>query len=201
MNYGYTLEVDIFIPSNLHDYLDQLPPAPVNKCPLGKKVKKLLLTHEPKTHYIIHFRLLQFYMNHLGVEVTKVHRAVQFQQDYVFKSYIEYNSKRRAATKNKFEKDYYKLKNNSLYGKTVENVRKRTNLRLCQNRKRLAVYSSRPTFKRTIHISDDLVAVLLLPELVTLNRPIYVGQSVLDISKLRMYELHYVELEKYRKEF
>ena len=83
----------------------------------------------------------------------------------------------------------------------MENVRKRTNLRLCHTKNKLITYSSRPTFKQTSLITEDLVAVFLLPEIVTLNRPIYIGQSVLDISKLRMYELQYVELQKYRSEF
>ena len=165
------------------------------------KVKKLLLTLDDKKNYIIHFRLLQFFMNYMGVEVTKVHRAVKYVQDYVFKTYIDYNSQRRSEATNSFTKDYYKLKNNSLYGKTVENIRKRTNIRLCQTQKRLVTYTSKPTFKRIIIISENMVAAFALPELVTLNKPVYIGQSVLDISKLRMYQLHYQELAAYRRRF
>ena len=203
---GYVMEVDLHIPEKWHDFLDQLPPAPISEIPNVQaapkcSVKKLLLTLKDKTNYIVHFRLLQFYINYMGVEVTKVHRAIEFYQDYVFKTYIDYNSQRRSEATNAFAKDYYKLKNNSLYGKTVENIRKRTNVRLCQTQQRLVTYTSKPTFKRVIIISDNMIAAFALPELVVLNKPVYIGQSVLDISKLRMYELNYRELAEYRMRF
>ena len=197
---GYTFEVDLHTPRHLHDKLDQLPPAPESGYPPKSKAKKLLLTHEDKKNYIVHFALLQFYMS-LGVEVLHVHRAIQFEQDYVFKTYVDGNSAKRAQATTKFSKDYYKLKNNSLYGKTVENIRKRKAIRLCNSSKRLVTYASKPTFKKTIEIADDLIACLMAKETVCLNRPVYIGQTVLDLSKLRMYILQYKELEMYRREF
>ena len=200
---GYVFDVDIEIPIHLHDKLDQLPIAPVSQAPPGSsrgKVKKLLLTHLPKTHYVIHFALLQFFLR-LGAVVTRVHRLVKFRQDYIFKRYVDYNTEKRAQATNKFDKDFYKLKNNSLYGKTVENIRKRSNIRLCNTEKKLVAYASKPTFKKSIVIDDDLVAALMCKDVICLNKPIYVGQAVLDLSKLRMYKLHYEELERYRQEF
>ena len=197
---GYIFEVDMEIPAHLHDYLSDLPPAPLMEAPPGSRVKKLLLTLRPKTHYVIHYMLLKFYLE-LGVVVTKIHRTIRFSQAPIFKDYIDYNTKKRAATSCKFSKDYYKLKNNSLFGKTVENLRKRVNLRLCNSEEKLIAYSSKPTFVQSQLIDGDLVAAFLQKENICLDRPVYVGQAVLDISKLRMYRLQYVELEHYRRRF
>ena len=197
---GYTLEVDLMTPDGLHDKLDELPPAPESKRPPDGKVCKLLLTHDPKQHYIIHYELLKYYLA-LGIIVTKVHRAIKFRQDYVFKKYVDYNSEMRALSVNRSAKDYYKLKSNSLYGKTVENIRKRTNLRLCNTEKKLVTYASKATFRKSTRIDNDLVAALLTKDVICLNKPVYIGQSVLDLSKLRMYQLQYTELQKYRLEF
>jgi hypothetical protein len=133
--------------------------------------------------------------------VTKFHRTVQFKQTEVFKDYIDLNTRKRAASTNAFDKDFYKLKNNSLYGKTVENLKNRMNLRLCNSEARLVTYASSALFRRSMKIADDLVAVLLNKEEVTLDRPSYIGQAVLDLSKLRMYQLQYQDLELYRNKF
>ena len=199
-DYGYIFEVDMEVPAHLHNYLSDLPPAPMMQKPPGSNVNKLLLTLEHKTHYIIHYALLKFYLS-IGVRVTTVHRAIRFRQEAIFKSYIDYNTTKRAATTCKFAKDYYKLKNNSLFGKTVENLRKRLNLRLCNSEEKLVTYASKATFKRSLMIDEGLVAAILQKDSICLDRPVYVGQAVLDISKLRMYKLQYVELEKYRKQF
>ena len=197
---GYVFEVDLHFPMMMHDKTDQLPLAPVMQCPPGSKIRKLLLTHEPKENYIIHYALLKFFMN-LGATVEKVHRAVSFSQAPIFKSYVDYNTQKRALTNEKFKKDYYKLKNNSLYGKTVENVRKRKNIRLCNSDKKLLTYASKPTFRKSIDICDNLVAALMIKENIILDKPVFIGQAVLDLSKLRMYRLQYIELENYRNEF
>ena len=197
---GYVLEVDLEIPDHIHDKLMDLPVAPESQCPPGSKVKKLLLTHEPKKNYVVHCKLLQLWMS-LGVLVTKVHRAVEFKQENIFKEYISLNTRKRASATNDFDREYYKLRNNSLYGKTIENLKNRIDLRLCNDPVRLVTYTSKPLFKRSMKIADNLIGILLSKEVVTLNRPMYIGQAVLDLSKLRMYELQYRELEKYRNEF
>jgi hypothetical protein len=199
-NQGYVLEVDITIPDSVMDRLDDLPLAPESQCPPGSKVKKLLLTHVPKKNYVVHCRLLQCYLA-LGAQVNAVNRVVSFDQDYVFEAYVRGNTEKRSKAKNKFERDYYKLKNNSLYGKTVENLKKRRNLRLCNNPRKLITYSSSPLFRKAIKIADDLVALEMCKESICLNRPSYIGQAILDLSKLRMYDLQYVELQRYRELF
>ena len=197
---GYTLEVDIEIPDYLHDFLDDLPVAPFSECPPnGSKVKKLLMTHLKKFNYVVHGKLLNFWMN-LGVIVSRVHRVVEFKQALLFADYIKNNADKRAASTNDFDKEFYKFKNNSLYGKLIENLKKRRNLRLCNNSKSLVTYSSSALFNRSIKIADDLVAALLQKEFICLDKPSYIGQSVLDLSKLRMYQLQYVDLQWYRDE-
>ena len=197
---GYVLEVDIVIPDSIQDKLDDLPIAPELCYPPGSKVEKLLLTHEPKKNYVVNGRVLTEWLSY-GAKVTKVNRAVEFKQVAIFKGYIDYNTKMRAASTDSFQRDYYKLKNNSLYGKTVENLKKRINLRLCSKSKRLITYCSHPMFRRSIKIADDLIAVILNKEIVCLDRPMYIGQTVLDLSKLRMYQFQYKELQNYREKF
>jgi hypothetical protein len=198
---GYLLQVDISIPIDKHDALSDLPPAPNQQVPPGSKCKKLLMTLEPKKNYIIHSALLKFFVDIMGVKIDQIHRAVRFHQSSVFKSYIDKNTMMRANSTSKFKKDYYKLKNNSLYGKTVENLRKRMDVRLCNTRSQFVSQSSKPLFRRSIIIKENLVAAVLNKETICLDRPVYIGQAVLDLSKLRMYRLQYDELEKYRREF
>jgi len=89
---GYLLEVDLSVPAELHDRLADLPPAPLSQVPPGSKVKKLLLSLEPKRHYIIHSALLKFYVEVMGVRIDRVHRAIAFTQELVFKQYIAKNT-------------------------------------------------------------------------------------------------------------
>ena len=197
-DFGYVLEVDLHIPYAEHERLADLPPAPRSEKPPGSKSNKLLLTLEDKEHYIVHSALLKFYIEELRVRVLRVHRAVKFQQDYIFRNYINSNTEKRARSTTKFHKDYYKLMNNSLYGKTVKNLRKRKDVRLCNQATKFVSYVSRPLFKRAMQIDDNLSAAFMMKDTVVLDRPVYIGQAVLDISKLRMYRLQYADLEKYR---
>ena len=168
-DHGYVLQIDFHIPQNMHDKLSDLPPAPMSECPPGSRVPKLLLTLKDKTHYIVHSALLKFNIQVMGIVVTKVHRAIRFSQTKFFKNYIDYNTAKRAQSTNKFQKDYYKLKNNSLYGKTVENLRKRQDLRLCTRRSSFMTHASKPNFKRAIPIDEDLVAVVLSKETICIR--------------------------------
>ena len=199
-HFGYTFEVDLETPVYYRNFLDQLPLAPEKRCPPDSNVTKLLLTHNNKCNYVVHYRLLSVYLK-LGMRVIKVHRAIKYSQDYVFRDYVDMNSRKRAAATSALEKDYYKLKPNSLYGKTVENLKKRICVRLCNNPRKLETYTSNIRFKRSIAIDTDFVSCQLVKESVVLNRPSYIGQSVLDISKVRMYELQYFELQKYRTQY
>ena len=200
-DYGYTLEVDLEIPDAYHGFLSDLPPAPISQKPPNSSCPKLLLTLDSKKNYIIHSALLKYYVDELHVKVARVHRAIKFSQRQVFANYINSNTEKRAKAKSKFLKDYYKLKNNSLFGKSVENLRKRKAVRICNGPEKFLTYSSSPLFKYAIPISEDLVTNIMIKEHICLNRPVYIGQAVLDLSKLRMYRLQYGDLAKYRKIF
>ena len=135
---GYVFEVDLIIPSSIHDLVDDLPLAPENiviqdptpfmnslwELAEGKKKKykagkKLILSHLDKEHYVVHFALLQFYLE-MGVKVTKIHRIVKFYQSAFFEPYITFNSQKRQTAASDFEKDFFKLKNNgNLYSLSI----------------------------------------------------------------------------------
>jgi len=208
------LEVDITIPENLMDYCDDLPFAP-EKRKIQKQwltdymnsendqfhsTEKLLLTHFKKEKYVVHADILKFYQSQ-GVIVDTYHRAIEFKEDYVFREYITYNSIKRSNAKNAFTKDYYKLKNNALYGKSVENLRTRIDFRLVNNTNKFNAYTSRPTFTNVKYFAENVVGIQLLKEEVVLDRPIFIGMAVLELSKLFMYQLRYEMLPKYCEEF
>jgi hypothetical protein len=206
--------VDLVIPSNKHDELDDLPLAPEKARPRREEftpfmlqgatsaalTEKLLLTHHTKQGYVVHFALLLYYVK-LGAVVSKVHRCMSFEQEAFFSPYIAFNSQQRALSSNEFERDYYKLKNNALYGKTVEDVRKRRDIRLCNNEEKLLRYTSKATFYGARRFTTNVVGVHMLRQSILLNKPVSIGQAVLDISKLEMYELRYNHIAHYAAKF
>ena len=98
-----------------------------------------------KTNYVLFYRNLQLYLS-LGMKLTKIHGILKFNQSDWMKKYIDFNTKKRMNAANDFEKDFLKLMINSVYGKTMENLRKRMNVRLVNNEKVLLKYTSRPTY-------------------------------------------------------
>ena len=126
-----------------------------------KAGQKLILSHLAKEHYVVHFAILQFYLR-MGATVTTVHRIVQFHQSRFFEPYILFNSQKRQVACNEFENDFFKLKNNSLFGKTMENVCNRKDYRLCNTVEKLMAYTSKPLFLSATRFSEDLVRVELL---------------------------------------
>ena len=215
---GYYFEVDLHYPPHIHKQTADFPLAPEStqvtedmlspymkqlhtiimqaRTPQGlsipkfKTTRKLLMSQHDKHNYCIHFKLLQYFI-HKGLQVTKVHSVVQFTQKQFLKPYIDFNSRKRAQANSTFEKDFYKLKNNSLFGKTMEDVRKHSNYKLVTNENTLKKLAASPLFYDRDIITDDVVGVKMTKPKVTLNRPIYIGQAVLDHSKHAMYTLFY----------
>ena len=107
------------------------------------------------------------------------------------RQYIDFNTQKRAGAKNAFEKDFFKLMNNSVYGKTCENLRKRVDVRLVTDQNKLSKLASKPTYVNSKIFTEDLVAVHKIKETLKLDRPAYVGMCILDLSKTLMYDFHY----------
>ena len=205
---GLILEVDLEYPEELHDLHNDYPLAAEKikvtedmlspycreiaekfKVKVGL-VKKLVPTLSNKEKYVLHYRNLQLYMS-LGLKLTKIHRALEFDQSPWLKPYIDFNTKKRAKAKNSFEKDFFKLMNNSVFGKTMENLRKRQDIKLVTDEEQLLKWASRPSFISCKIFNEDLVAVHKTKPTLTLNRPAYVGMCILDLSKTLMYDFHY----------
>ena len=158
-------------------------------------VEKLIPTLCDKKEYVVHYRNLQLYLD-LGLKLKKIHRVLSFDQSSWLKSYIDFNTEKRKNAKNQFEKDFFKLMNNSIFGKNMENLRKRVNVKLVTNEKKLDKLRAKPTSISSKIFNNDLMAVNCIKETLTLNKPAYVGMCILEISKTLMYEFHY----KYIKE-
>ena len=161
-------------------------------------VKKLIPNLGNKTKYVLHYKNLQLYLS-LGMKLTKIHRILQFKQSDWMNTYIDFNTKKRMCATNDFEKDLFKLMINSVYGKTMENLRKRINVRFVNNKiilKDLLKYTSRPTYVNHKLFNKSFAAIHEIKPVLILNKPIYVGFTVLDLSKWLMYDFHYNFIKK-----
>ena len=155
-----------------------------------EKVEKLICSTEDKEKYVVHIRALKQALNH-GLILKKVHRVIKFNQRAWLKSYIDMNTKYRKEAKNEFEKDFFKLMNNSVFGKTMENVRKHRDIKLVTTEERRNKLVSEPNYHTTKHFSENLLAIEMKKTKVKMNKPVYLGMSILDISKTLMSEFWY----------
>ena len=205
---GIILEVDLDYPEELHDLHNDYPLAPeklkVNKNMLSEycqkisekfnissgQVHKLITTLNKKEKYVLHYRNLQLYLS-LGLKLKKVHRVLQFKQSPWLKKYIDFNTNKRTLSSNDFEKNFFKLMNNSVFGKTMENLRKRVDVRLVTDKEKLLKLASKPSYVSSKIFNENLVAVHKIKETLTMNRPAFVGACILDLSKTFMYDFHY----------
>ena len=205
---GLILEVDLEYPQELHNLHNDFPLGP-EKIKVAKDmlsdyckkiadkfnissglVHKLIPTLNDKEKYILHYRNLQLYLS-LGLKLKKIHRVLQFDQSPWLKQYIDFNTQKRTNAKNSFEKDFFKLMNNSVFGKTMENIRKRVDVRLVTSKEKLLKLASKPTYVSSKIFNENLVAVHKIKETLTMNRPAYVGACILDLSKTLIYDFHY----------
>ena len=185
---GYIFEVDLEYPEKLWETHNDYPLAPETIKVNG--VEKLICHFKPRKNYIIHYRTLRQCLE-LGMKITAVHRGISFYQSPWMESYIRKNTELRKKAANNFEKDFFKLMNNSVFGKTIENIRKRQNIHLIDDRKKALKLSSRPNFDRCTIFDKHLVAIHMKNTEVYFNKPVYVGQSILDLSKSLMFDFHY----------
>ena len=122
------------------------------------------------------------------IKTKKIHRVIEFRQEAWLKPHIYMNTKLRTEAKNDFEKDFFKLMNNSVFGKTMENLRNHTDIKLVTNNERRNKLVSEPNYHSTKHFSENLLAIGMRKTKVIMNKPVYLGQAILDISKTLMYE-------------
>jgi hypothetical protein len=208
---GYVVECDLHFPKHIHEKLKQYPPAPENMIPKDewlseyqKEIKQKLNIKNSTTkliphlmdhnNYCIHYRNLKYIVG-LGVEIKKVHNIVSFKQKAWLKPYIDFNTEMRKEAKNDFEKDFFKLMNNSVFGKTMENIKNRVNIHATTSEQNAVKWFSKIHMKGAKYFSG-LYLIEMYKEEVLYDKPLYVGASILDLSKLCMMEFHYDVIEK-----
>ena len=154
------------------------------------KCEKLVCNLHNKKKYVVHIKSLKQALNH-GLKFKKVHRIIEFNQEAWLKPYIDMNTELRKVASNDFEKDLYKLMNNAVFGKTMENVRKHRDIKLVTTNKKRIKLVSEPNYHTMNYISKDLSIIEMKKTKIKMNKPIYLGLSILDISKTLMYEFWY----------
>ena len=184
------LEVDLEYPENLHDLHNDYPFCPERvECKNG--VKKLIPNLNDKTKYIIHYKNLIQCLR-AGIKLKKIHRGIKFVESEWMKPYIDKNTNLRSMAKNNFEKDFFKLMNNSVFGKTMENIRNRVDVKLVNTKEKLRKLVAKPNLRSPPKIfNENLVSVHMRKTSLLMNKPIYLGMCILDLSKIIMYDFHY----------
>ena len=187
------LEVDLEYPEELHDRHNDYPLCPERvECDHG--VKKLIPNLRDKNNYVIHYKNLMQCLR-LGMKLKKIHRGIKFIESDFMSSYIKMNVNLRTQAKNNFEKDFYKLMNNSVFGKTMENIRNRVNIKLVNTEEQFKKLTAKPNYESRKILNDNdnesLVSVHMKKTSLTMNKPVYLGMSILDLSKTLMYDFHY----------
>ena len=212
---GWILEVDLEYPRELHEEHDSFPLAPEKKVvkkewmsdyqrrlindldmnPLDSK--KLLLTLQDKNNYVVHYRNLQFYLNQ-GMKLKRVHKVLEFDQECWMEPYIMMNTEFRKEAKSDFEKNFYMLMNNSVFGKTMENLRNRVDIKIVHSNEtdKIRKLIASPLYSRHVLFSNDLAGVDMRKTKLLLNKPVYTGMTILHNSKILMYDFFYNHLKK-----
>ena len=153
-------------------------------------VKKLVPNLNDKKNYVIHIKALNQALKHVLI-LEKVHRVIDFNQSAWLKPYIDFNTQLRTQAKNDFEKDFFKLMNNFVFCKTIENIRSRKDIKLVTNKESFIKTVRKPNFKSEICFRENLMHCEMGKTKVTMNKPVYLGQATLDLRKLIMHEFHY----------
>ena len=213
---GYLLEIDAQYPKELASEHRDLPFLAERRYKLIKKFKhevtkevekahrrvykKFDITHEPenkliatiqdKDKYVVNISTLKQALKH-RLKLKKVHRAISFYQSHWLKVYIDKNTELRKQAKNDFEKDFFNLMNNAVFGNMIENVRNRRTIKLIVSEERRKKLASEPNYKACTTFSDELMTIKMRKTHIVMNKPIRVGQAILDKSKELMYSFYY----------
>ena len=154
-----------------------------------------------KTKYVLHYWNLQLYLS-LGMKLKKIRRILEFNETLWMEPYIRMNTEFRTKSKSAFEKDFYKLMNNSVFGKTMENLRKRVDIKVVRTygspkeKEQIRKIIAKPNYDRAIIFSEESSALHPHKTRLKLNKPVYVGMCVLDLSKHLMYDWYYNTLKR-----
>ena len=147
-----------------------------------------------KKKYVVHIKSLKQALNH-GLKLKRVHRIIEFNQKAWLKPYIDMNMELRKLAKDDFEKGLFKLMNNAVFGKIMENIRKHRDIKLVTKHKKRNKLVSEPNYHTINYISEDLSIIEMNKTKVKMNKPIYLGLLILDISKILMYEFWYAYMK------
>ena len=153
--------------------------------------EKLILHQNNKTEYMVHYRMLKFYVK-MGASVTKIHKVIKFKEDYICREYIQNKTNKRATANTEAEKDVRKLMNNSLYGRMCVNALHFLQSKFLHDEEKIMKSISQPTFKNINRYNDYSQIEYLKKEY---DSPVYVGVTILELSKLRMYDVFYKILQ------
>ena len=210
---GYFIELDLNYPDKIKEKTKIFPIAPVNKkydpddfSDYMKEIipdtytqnKKLICDWSDKKNYLIHYRMLKVYVRH-GMIVDKVRDIISFKQSRWLEKYINFNTQKRNQAVNDFEKVFYKLLSNTFYGKTMENVRNRLKINFVKKNDNKEIIKQQPKLIfNGIHKSyENCDSYAFKQSEVLMDKPKYLGFSVLELSKLLIYEAYYDKLQPY----
>ena len=184
----YLLEVDVSYPKELQNSYNDLP-FMCERMEING-VEKLVPNLRDEKNYVIHIQALNQALQH-GLRLDGIHQAIQFDQSPLLKTYIDFNTKLRMAASNDFEKDFFKLMNNSVFRKTMENIRKHRNIGFVTTEEKYLRTVMKPDFKSGVLFGENLMGCEMGKIKVVMNKPDYLSQAILDLSKIIMYEFHY----------
>ena len=185
---GYFFEVDVQYPEKLRKLHDDLPFLPEGM--KIEKVEKLVTNLHDKNEYVIHTRNLKQALKH-GLILKKVHRVIKFNQKDRLKPDIDMNTKLRRKAKNNFERDFFKLMDNAVFGKTMDNTKKYRDIKLVTAERRRNYLVSEPNCHTAKFFTENLLATEMSKTQILMNKPVYLGLSILDLSKTVLYEFWY----------
>ena len=185
---GYIPEVDVSYPKDLHNSHNDLP-FMCERMEING-VEKLVPNLRDKKNYVIHIQALNQALQH-RLRPDGIHRAIEFNQLPWLKIYIDFNTQLRKAATNDFEKDFFKLMNSSVFRKTMENIRKHRNIKLVTTEEKYLHTVMCPNFKSGVLFGENLMGCEMGKIKVVMDKPVYLSQAILDLSKIVMYEFHY----------